>query len=49
VAETLKRRLHYGLPTALHFWRANHGLEDALVVEQAYQQVLSWRELGVAA
>ncbi len=33
VAETLKHRLHRGLPPDLHFWRDNHGLEVDLVFE----------------
>jgi len=35
VGETLKHRLHRGLPPDLYFWRDNHGLEVDLVFEHA--------------
>jgi uncharacterized protein len=33
IAETLKHRLHHGLPADLYFWRDNHGTEIDLVFE----------------
>jgi uncharacterized protein len=33
VSETIKHRLHHGLPADLYFWRDNHGTEIDLVFE----------------
>jgi uncharacterized protein len=33
VSETIKHRLHHGLPPDLYFWRDNHGTEVDLVFE----------------
>ncbi len=33
ISETIKHRLHHGLPPDLHFWRDNHGTEIDMVFE----------------